>query len=280
MTAPVRAVVVHRNQPERCRETVALLRGQGVAVEVVIVDNGSDPAARAVIDSIAGARVIDAGGNAGFGGGANVGLRDWLADPDGGEWALVLPHDARPEPDCLRTMLDAVAGVATAGLVSAEYGGDEVPVVDPYLGAMTVPATRGTGWQRADFAHGTFLLLRRACIEQVGLFDESYFAYCEEADLAVRARGRGWDAGIVWGAVVHNPHQGSPGPVVDYLMVRNTVRLVRIHFGWHHAMFRLLLAAVGIGRSSPWYDARARALAVRDSLLGRTGPPPDSLVSR
>lgn len=284
MTDVVRAIVVHRDQPERCRETVAALRSQlGASVGVTIVDNASSTPARAALDAIADARVVDAGRNAGFGGGANVGLREWLASE--GEWALVVPHDARPAPDCLRRMLDAVDDVEDAGLVSAEYGDDEVPAIDPYFGALSTTAERGVGWQPAAYAHGTFLLLRRQCLVDVGLFDEAYFAYCEEADLALRAAAKGWRAGIVWGAVVHNPHQASPRAVVDYLMVRNTVRLVRTHFGNYNATVRLLIAALSTpwhalrgSTRSPWFDARARVLAVRDVILGRFGPPPASLL--
>ena len=44
------------------------------------------------------------------------------------------------------------------------------------------------GWEPVDYPHGTLLLARRACLEDVGLFDERYFSYCEEADLGLRAR--------------------------------------------------------------------------------------------
>ena len=287
MTA-VRAIIVHREQPERVRETVAALLAQRrPPSEIVIVDNASSKGTRAALDRIDGVRILDAGRNAGFGGGANVGLREWLDDAHGEELVVLLPHDARPAADCLARMVDAIADVPDAGLVSAEYGVDEVPVVDPFFGALSAPATRGPGWQPADYAHGTFLLLRRACLEQVGLFDESYFAYCEEADLALRAKAAGWRSGIVWGAVVANPHQGSSPPLVDYLMVRNTIRLVDRHFGSYNATIRLLMAALSApwhalrpAARSPWFDARARLLAVRDVLLGRSGPPPVSLQPR
>lgn len=272
-TPAVVAVVVHHEQPERCVETVRRLRGQGVPLQrLVVVDNGTS--LRGVpVD----AEVVEAGGNLGFGGGANVGLRLLLASDESWEWALVLPHDARPAPGCLPRLLEVTAARPRAGLASAEYGTDEKPVVDPYFGGMTVACERGDGWEPAGFAHGTFLLLRRACIEDVGLFDESYFAYCEEADLAVRAARAGWEVGMVWGAVVSNPHQGTPSPAVDYLMVRNTVALVRRHFGRYRAGIRFVMAPF-VGRGSVWYDRRARRLALRDVLLGRLGPPPASLT--
>ena len=281
----VTAVVVHRNQPERCSETVELLRAlEAVDVRVVVVDNDSNQRAVATLRAIDGIELVEAGANLGFGGGATVGLRQWLSTKEG-EWALVVPHDAQPRADCLERMLAAVGDRPAAGLVSAEYGDDEIPVIDPYFGALTVPATRGEGWHATDFAHGTFLLIRRDCVEEVGLFDESYFAYCEEADLAIRARSAGWDVGIVWGAVVENPHQGTPTAAIDYLMLRNTVILVRRHFGRYKATIRFLFAAVSTGwlavrprRRTPWYDARARLFALRDAAIGRLGPPPAALL--
>src|SRR3546814_8168876 len=65
------------------------------------------------------------------------------------------------------------------------------------------------------FAHRTLL-------REVGLFDERYFAYCEEADLALRAKAQGWETGLVRGATVVNPHMGTPSRTVDYLQLRNT----------------------------------------------------------
>jgi N-acetylglucosaminyl-diphospho-decaprenol L-rhamnosyltransferase len=289
--AGVAAVVVHHEQPGRCADTVRRLQSQGVPLaRLVVVDNGSSVGALSALRASLpdGAELVEAGANLGFGGGANVGLRLLLDDGDGRsawQWALVAPHDAHPDDGCLRALVDAAAARPMAGLASAEYGIDEKPVVDPYFGGMTVAATRGSGWEPAGFAHGTFLLLRRACLDAVGLFDESYFAYCEEADLAIRARAAGWEVGMVWGAVVVNPHQGTPPPVVDYLMTRNTIVLVRRHFGRYRASVRFTMAAVTLvwcwlrpSRRTPWYDARARAMALRDVVRGRLGPPPASVV--
>src|SRR4051812_475939 len=79
------------------------------------------------------------------------------------------------------------AGRVRAGLASAEYGDDgerlALPVVDRYFGGILAPTERRPGWEDAGHPHGTLLLARRACLEEIGLFDERYFAYCEEADL-------------------------------------------------------------------------------------------------
>jgi N-acetylglucosaminyl-diphospho-decaprenol L-rhamnosyltransferase len=289
---PLTVVVVHRSQPARCATTVAALCDaavQGVEASALVVDNGSSPADLALLRAgLPGVEVLELGANTGFGPGANAGLRRWMARPaaEAGEWVAVAPHDALPAPGCLGRLAAAASARPRAGLASADVGDGATPVVDRYFGAITRPAVVGEGWEAADHPHGTLLLARRACLEDVGLFDERYFAYGEEADLGLRARAAGWEVGVVRGADVRNPHLGGSLAVVDYLQVRNTLLLVREHGGrWPvtvRAAMALWSAAAGVtvrGRAGrpPVFDARARLLAVRDVALGRFGPPPPSL---
>lgn len=275
-------ILVHRDQPERCLAAARAFGAQdGVDVRLTIVDNGSTTAAREVLAAgLPGTPVVALGRNAGYGPGANAGLRAWLTDGSG-DWVAVAPHDALPAPDCLARLLDAVASRPRAGLASAEYGEANRPVIDAYLGGMLVPMERRDGWVATQHPHGTLLLCARACLEDVGLFDERYFAYVEEADLGLRAAGRGWEVGIVVGAVVANPATASPAPVIDYLQLRNTLLLIRDHFGRYPATMRALIALVSVAHQTlrpaaraPWFSARARLGAVADFARRRYGPPP------
>jgi N-acetylglucosaminyl-diphospho-decaprenol L-rhamnosyltransferase len=284
------AVIVHRRQPAACVRTGRLLLAEGVD-RLVVVDNGSgDEALGEVRAGLPAATVVALGSNTGFGPAANAGLRRWLDEgPAAGEWVLVCPHDATPEPGCVATLLAAASARPRAGLASAEFGDeDEVrakPVVDRYLGGILVPTERRPGWEDAGHPHGTLLLARRACLLDIGLFDERYFAYCEEADLGARARRAGWEVGIVWGAVVRNPGMTSETSVPEYLMLRNTLLLVREHFGRYPAA--VLFVIVGLatvrgalgGRKTRYWDLRGRLYAMRDAVLGRVGPPPPALLS-
>ncbi|MDA8282644.1 MAG: glycosyltransferase family 2 protein [Actinomycetota bacterium] len=280
MSAGVHLVIVHHDQPERCaRSADAFARQDGIA-SMTVVDSGRRPP----LGLPAGAEVLGAGGNVGFGPGANLGLRRWLAAGEG-EWVAVAPHDAVPEEGCVRRLLDAVEGRGDAGLVCAEFGEafDVVPVVDKVMGGYYRPAPRRTGWQDVDYPHGTLLLARRAMLDDVGLFDERYFAYCEEVDLALRARAAGWRVGMVWGAVVANgrlPDQRLAG----YLQLRNTLLLVGEHFGRREVRARLILAAAGALARALREPARAlpvgrlEARAIEDFLRHRFGPPPEDLL--
>src|SRR5438094_454128 len=153
--------------------------------------------------------------------------------------------------------------------------------------AIPVPADhRGEGWEAAAFPHGTLLMARRACLQQIGLFDERYFAYCEEADLGVRARHHGWEVGVVWGAVVINPDWGS-SKVADYLMLRNSLLFVRTYSGRYHAFIRFLIAIGQAARTAaqpqhqrpPQFSLRGRLLALADFARSRYGEPPAILLN-
>jgi GT2 family glycosyltransferase len=278
----VTVVIVHWNQPDSCARTVAAFRSQGVPVEILVVDNGSRPE---LVDRLeralgADARVVRFADNLGFGPGANAGLR-WWRDCSDAEWVAVAPHDALPDATTLATLVKVAEERPRAGLACADVGDGETPAMDPYFGGMTLPARTTEGWEPADYPHGTLLLARRACLDEIGLFDERYFSYCEEADLGIRAREAGWEVGLVRGAMVHNPHMHSGSPAVDYLMQRNTLLLVREHSGRYHAFIRFVIAVFqlvrGLVRPSKreWlYSVSGRTLGIIDFVRGRYGPPP------
>jgi GT2 family glycosyltransferase len=286
---PLDLVVVHRENPDVLPRTVARFLAQGVDLRVLVVDNGSSPGALAQARQAlpAAVEMLPLGANRGFGPAANAGFR-WLTERDPAPWLGVAPHDAEPWPGCLARLLGEVAGRPRAGLVSADVGDGLTPVVDRYFGAIPAPATVTDGWEPAGYPHGTLMLARRECLAEVGLFDERYFAYCEEAELAVRAQAAGWEIGVVRGADVRNGGLGSRVALVDYLQLRNTLLLVRQHSGRYHAAIRLIIAGWHLTagtlnprwRGGPYWAPRARLRAVADHLRGRYGPPPPHLLHR
>jgi GT2 family glycosyltransferase len=303
---PLRVVLVHWNQAQACIETIDRFLHREVPVQITVVDNGSGLQAleelrRAVHGRQSQVSLIEVGENAGFGPGANVGLREFLADSEDGEWVVLAPHDVDPFPGCLSAMLAEAETQPMAGLMCADVGDGMIPVIDPYFGGMVVPAshvppagaapdvaaTAGAAhWEDAAFPHGTLMMLRRDCLAEIGLFDERFFSYCEEADLALRARAAGWSIGLIRGARVQNIHIGSGLAVVDYLQTRNTLLLVQEMSGNYHAFIRAWFTIVqtlrGIQKPSTRpiiFDARARVMGLRDFVLRRFGPPPSSIAS-
>ena len=125
-------VLVHWNQPERLFAAVDAWLAQDVRLAITVVDNGSRPAVLAQLRASLDERVtlIETDTNLGFGPGANVGLRQWL-DHGGTDWVAVAPHDALPQPGCLRRLLDAVGRRPLAGLACADVGDGQTPGSTP-----------------------------------------------------------------------------------------------------------------------------------------------------
>ncbi len=91
---------------------------------------------------------------------------------------------------------------------------------------------RGFGVLRSDWPDepaeifgwcGGAVLLRPSYLEQVGLFEESFFLYYEDVDLSWRGRARGWRYAYVPSAVAHHVHAASGG-VASALAMRYAER--------------------------------------------------------
>jgi GT2 family glycosyltransferase len=139
--------------------------------------------------------------NRGFAGGAVAGIAEAR-----GEWIALVNNDAFLAPDCLVHMLAAGRGTPRTGSVAPQIrfdgrrdvlnsAGLEVDVLgigsDRLAGrSVDDPAVR----QPVEVFGATacVALYRRAMLDAVGGFDESFFAYQEDADVAWRARMAGW----------------------------------------------------------------------------------------
>lgn len=286
MQASVTVILIHWNQPRSCAQTARRFSALPEVARVVIVDNGSTAENQRELHERLAAiserdlSLIEVGFNSGFGPAANRGWEQWLRDESGGEWSVVAPHDALPAPDTLSMMLRAADEHPDAGLLSADVGDGLRPFVDHVFGPILVPAAGDVGFEEVDYPHGTMMMASRTCLSTIGLFDERYFAYCEEADLGLRAKKAGFDVGLVRGAMVENPMVSTPSPTVEYLMERNTILLMSRHFGRRKAAMRfalmiwqLLAGAIDPKRRTPYWSASARKAAILDALRQRWGSP-------
>lgn len=80
---------------------------------------------------------------------------------------------------------------------------------------------------------GSAALYRRAMLDEIGLFDESFFLYCEDTDLGLRARWAGWECLYVPEAVVDHRYSHSAGKfsaLKAYYVERNRLFLTFKNF--------------------------------------------------
>ncbi len=275
--------VVHWNQPDACVATVAAFASQGIPLRVTVIDNDSagDAYARLQQELDPEITIVRLDDNKGWGGALNVILRQWLRKP-GNAYCLISAHDAMPEPGCLRLLVAAADADPRVGIACPQYPEPFVARLSRWHGVhpeAAPPQASGTA-QEVDVPHGTLMLVRRECLDEIGLFDQRYFAYGDEHDLGARAVRHGWKVVLVWGSIVTNPATWTESSWRSYLFARNSLYLVRAYFGRTAAAIRAILILANTLRLSTRrrdhgfaFSARARWKAVRDYFNGCTGRP-------
>jgi GT2 family glycosyltransferase len=234
---PVWAVVLnHREATDTLRCLGALGKVRYRPLTRLVVDNASGPGEVAWLRS-AGATVAESGGNLGYAGGNNVGIRRALEA--GAEAVWVVNPDAYPEPGSLRRLVRALdrhpeVGIVGPRILEAEAASPRIQSDGGRIvweaGGRSELIGRGTSPGRSgkvglvDFVPGAAMLVRRRVFEDIGLLPEEYFLYFEETDFCVRAGRAGWKVAVDTGArVVHRfaAPDGLPAETLIYYFVRN-----------------------------------------------------------
>lgn len=309
MGRDVDVVLISWNSARWLPASLASLRAQslsGGAIRLIAIDNASIDRSLALLESERPAVVIRNETNRGFAAAANQGIAAGSAP-----YVLFLNPDVRME----RGFIDGlVAGLERAGeswgaATGTLYRGEgpeirPLPTLDSrgvrmtrngrHLDITDPPPARDSGAQEVFGVSGAAALYRRSCLTDLAIggeiFDESFFAYREDADLAWRARLFGWRAlwvpeAIGWHVRRVTPENRREAPEeINFHSVKNRFLLRMKNEGGallrRNAPFTLsrdalvLGAALTIERSSlpafRWlWDHRAEIMRKRREIQGR-----------
>jgi GT2 family glycosyltransferase len=241
------AVVLNWNGGEDNLVCLRSLLEQGLAPErVVFVDNASSDgslervrAAHPALEFVVNAK------NLGYGHGSNRGIERALAL--GAEAVLLVNNDLAFAPGALAALEEELARDPGIGIVGPRivYAREPARIwaaggrmtwranLTTLVGhrALDGPEFRGT--LDVDYVPGAALLVRRAVLERVGLFEGEYFAYHEDVELCLLAREAGWRVVCAGRALaLHDAHRSTGGgynPRRKYMMGVNTVWFLRRH---------------------------------------------------
>jgi GT2 family glycosyltransferase len=250
--------------------------------EVVVVDNGSRDDSLAVLARFPEVRVLRFGRNRGFGAATNAGIR-----ATAGPYVATLNNDAVPAPGWLAALVaaaevDAGVGMCASRMVfaarpdvlnSCGIAVDRAGIAWDLLGGEPVGADRDLTEPFGPCAGAA--LYRRTMLDEVGLFDERFFAYLEDVDLAWRARRAGWRCRYVAAAEARHQHSATGGegsPRKRYLLGRNKVWLVAKNYP-SRGLWRWLPLVVAYDLAAVGYAlvARRDGSALRGRLAGLAG---------
>jgi GT2 family glycosyltransferase len=298
----VAIIVLTWNQRDltlECLESLVTVDYPSSRLQIVVVDNGSsDDTAQAIRGSYSNIEVLENGKNLGYAGGNNVGIRHALAQ--GADYVCILNNDTTAASNFLAALLGACCEHAGVGVVSPLVADMADPAriwalgaaVDQRTGMVTrlyagdrVSALEPRAPFEVDIASGAAMLVKGAVFERVGLLDEEFYLYFEEADWCLRARQAGYrilavPSSVIWHHV--SATLGQTSPVIDYYMARNQLRFIARHWSgaaclWllTRTVLRTLLAIAAYtfksreGQRLP--HRNARLLALRDAMRGRWG---------
>jgi hypothetical protein len=237
--------------------------------EVIVVDNGSrDGSPEYIEENYPWVRLAKNDENLGFAGGTNVGIRAAK-----GEFIITLNNDSRADSrfieELIKPMADPEVGVCAAKMLFP----------DGRINSAGICISRsGAAWDRGmfepdrgqyEFVEEVFgacagaALYRREMLDEIGLFDEDFFLYLEDVDLAFRARLAGWKCLYVPGARVIHHHGGTAGVGSDLAVYYGNRNIV-----WYPIKdfpFRLLITSL------PFIVARNLAVIPYYALRGQGG---------
>lgn len=263
-------------------------------LDIIVVDNGSKEIyslpTSAKKDHVT---LIRSDVNTGFSGGYNIGMKEALVR--GAEYVLIVNNDTVADADMITNLIAVLDSDAKIGMTAPKiyfakghefhkdrYKKEELGKVFWFAGGYTDWANVNTIHRGVDevdkgqydktepieFATGCCMMFKREVLEKVGLLDDKYFLYYEDADLNERIKRAGYKIYYVPSAVlvhVNAASSGGAGNVLqDYFITRN-----RMIYGMTYAPLRTKAALVKESLRLLRTGRPFQKLAIKDYYMGK-----------
>ena len=198
--------------------------------EIIVVDNASSDGSPEIVNkNYQHVKLIRNDMNLGFGKANNIGIKQ-----SRGRYVCLLNSDVRVLPGCMESLINFMDQNKSIGISSPKILAPDMIMQSTcrklpslwnnicellYLNKLFPKSEMFSSEHMDFFDHktvrhveglaGCCLIIRKAALDQVGLFDERFFIYFEETDLCKRFRQAGWDIVFSPDAVVIHHHAAS-----------------------------------------------------------------------
>ncbi len=222
----VSVVVVNYNGKKFLDKCLSSLKNQTYPnFEIILVDNASsDGSVEYVKEHFSEIHIIENPKNYGFAKGNNIGIK--VAK---GELIATLNTDTEVTQLWIEELVKGITSSKEVGMCASKMLFMKNPEIINSTGICI--SRSGACWDRGMFErdNGQYqsieevfgpcagaAMYRKSMLEEIGLFDEDFFAYMEDVDLAFRGRLGGWKCMYVPNAVVYHFHGGTAGVGSDF----------------------------------------------------------------
>jgi GT2 family glycosyltransferase len=249
MANPMASIIlVNYNGGKFIGDCLASLRRQTYApLEVIVVDNASeDGSADKIAAEFSEVILVRSVSNTGFAGGCNAG-----AARATGDYLVFLNYDTVADERWLEELVGGLEDDPGIAIVQSKVLLSDRPSVINSVGTAVHYLGFGwsKGWGETDTgdtagrdiaaASGAAMLIRRSVADEIGLFDETFFMYHEDADLSWRARLRGYRVRLAPASVVYHKYEFNKGQAKLFYLERN--RLIMCLKNYRTATLVILL---------------------------------------
>jgi GT2 family glycosyltransferase len=229
------------------------LLGQSEKSQIIVVDNGSsDGSAEYIEANYPDVLLLKHDKNLGFTGGVNAGIRKAMEFD--AEYIALLNNDAVADTEWLKSLVVFLDEYENTGIATAKICDSRKTHLDSTGDIYTswgLPYPRGRGEEYSNNydqavwvfgASGGASLYRIKMLEEIGLFDDDFFAYYEDVDLSFRAQLAGWKVGFVPAALAYHQIGATSSKMKGFTTYQTMKNLPMLM--WKNVPFRLLPTVV------------------------------------
>jgi GT2 family glycosyltransferase len=240
--------------------------------DIVVVDNGSTDGSQEMLRSkFTQVKIIQNDHNVGLGRASNQGI-----EATSGRYILLLNNDTLVNGHSLDALVEFLDTQSEAGAVggrllnpdgSYQAGDTNFPslheefLIATRIGALFWPnypdRPNSTELKQVDWLGSACLLLRRDALDKIGLLDERYFIYGDEADLQFRLKKAGWKVYYLPGVTtIHYGGRSMNRWSRRKMVYRGKMLFFQKHYGrFRTAILRVMLAVLSLAKMAVWITA-------------------------
>lgn len=214
----VAIVIPNLNGADMLPAALDSLLSQTLPASIIVIENASTDNSRAVLETYGDQiTVLPNSRNLGFAGGVNVGIRYALEHEF--QYIALFNNDAVADPRWLEELYNVLQQDTHTGIVTGRIqlgSGAQLDSTGEFYTSWGLPYPRGREQATDSYptqeyifgASGGASLYRATLLRDIGLFDETFFAYYEDTDISFRAQLAGWKVQYTPRAIV-NHEQGA-----------------------------------------------------------------------